>query len=149
MCSRDIWPERRGRAACIFGFEPLEKALDAAPAFVAVDDAVLLKIGQIGERHFHVDIGRFGIFDQLLLCPGVLRPRKRLDRTAVKRKQRIRDDKAVIDADRVAKTLARRARAKRRIKAEKMRLRLLVTRAVVFADKAVGEFATVFGSVCI
>jgi hypothetical protein len=33
-----------------FGLEPLEKSLDAAPAFVTVDDAVLLKIGEVGER---------------------------------------------------------------------------------------------------
>src|SRR5688572_23572637 len=67
----------------------------------------------------------------------MLRPREGFDRTVLDRKQRIRDDEIVIDADRVAETLAKRARTKRRVEAEKLRLRFFVNRAVIFADKLV------------
>src|SRR5580765_3767217 len=68
------------------------------------------------------------------------RSRKRLDRTGGKREQWIRNDQSVIDSDRIPKALAGRACAKGRVKAEQRWLGLLVPRAVVFTDVAVGEF---------
>ena len=56
--------------------------------------------------------------------------------------KRIRDDQIVIDADRIAKTLTRRARTERRIEAEQVRLGLFVTRAVVFADERSENFSS-------
>ena len=50
-------------------FQPLEKAFDATPAFVAVDDAVLLKIGQVGERNIYVYVRRCRVFQKLFLPP--------------------------------------------------------------------------------
>ncbi len=118
-----------------FRLEPLEKALDAAPAFVAVDDAVLLKIGQVGERSVDVDIRRCDAYFSSSFCAQACCGRvKGSMAPSFIEISGFGNDKSVIDADRIAETLTRRAGTERRIETEKMRLGFFVTGAVVFAD---------------
>jgi hypothetical protein len=86
--------------------EPFEKALDPAPAFVAVDDGVLLVVVEVCERFRDRDLRRRRVLQKLLLRPRMLRTRERFDRAFLDREQRIRDDEIVVDADRVTETLA-------------------------------------------
>src|SRR5688500_8727551 len=103
-----------------FGLEPFEKSLYASPTLVTVDDRVLLIIVEINVGLGHGDLCRRRIFQQLLLCPCMLRACKRFDRTILYRQQRIRNDEVVIDADSVPETLAHRAGTKRGIETEEM-----------------------------
>ena len=83
-CVAAVFGKKNANVELVFlGFEPCKKAFQPAPAFVAVDDAILLKIGQVGERHRHIYVGRRRVFYQFFLCPGVCRTRERFDRAVL------------------------------------------------------------------
>ena len=73
------------------------------------------------------------------MSPFVLRLGPRLNRAFVQRQPGIGNHQIEIEADRVAETLARRARAKRIVETEEPRLRSRVNDAVVLAFETVRE----------
>jgi hypothetical protein len=58
--------------------QPFEKSLYPAPAFVTVNDAILLIVMQVREWHIDIDGTVLCVGQQFLLRPRILRTRERL-----------------------------------------------------------------------